>query len=642
MTCGCGEPCAADAPAGPIEEHPAWYRDRAILVPVASGAALLAGLLLDWAGASIPAQVAYWAALLLGGSTFIPGTLRRFVKDLKPGVGLLMTISAIGAVALGHVAEAAMLAFLFSIAEALEDRAMDRARAGLRGLLELVPDTAEVRRGLLTRTIPAAEIAVGDTLLVRPGDRIATDGVVRSGAGSVDASAITGESIPVAVAPGDEVRAGSINGSAALEVEAANPGADNSLTAIVALVEQAQAEKGERARMADRLARPLVPAVIVVALAVAILGSILGDPAVWVTRALVVLVAASPCALAISVPVTVISGIGAASRFGVIVKSGAAFERLGGIRHIGLDKTGTLTANRPAVERVRPVAGGDPDRVLALAAALERRSSHPLATAIVAAADAAGVGDLVADEVEERPGTGVAGVVDGAAVEVGNPRHLAAGLPAELAGELDELEAAGMTVVALSVDGAVAGVIGVRDNLRAEAAEAVAALRAAGIGVTMLTGDNAAAAAALGAEAGIDDVRAGLRPEEKSTAVRELSGASPTAMIGDGVNDAPALAAAEVGIAMGAAGSDAAIESADVAFTGHDLRLIPRALAHARRCRTIITQNLVLSALIVIVLPPLAVTGVLGLGGIVLIHEAAEVLVIINGLRAARARGAAA
>lgn len=642
MTCGCGEPCAADAPAGPIEERRAWYRDRAIMVPVASGAALLAGLLLDWAGASIPAQVAYWAALLLGGSTFIPGTLRRFAKDFKPGVGLLMTISAIGAVALGHVAEAAMLAFLFSIAEALEDRAMDRARAGLRGLLELVPDTAEVRRGLLTQTIPAAEIAVGETLLVRPGDRIATDGVVRSGAGSVDASAITGESIPVAVGPGDEVRAGSINGSAALEVEAANPGADNSLTAIVALVEQAQAEKGERARMADRLARPLVPAVIVVALAVAILGSILGDPAVWVTRALVVLVAASPCALAISVPVTVISGIGAASRFGVIVKSGAAFERLGGIRHIGLDKTGTLTANRPAVERVRPVAGGDPDRVLALAAALERRSSHPLATAIVAAADAAGVGDLVAAEVEERPGTGVAGVVDGAAVEVGNPRHLAAGLPAELAGELDELEAAGMTVVALSVDGAAAGVIGVRDNLRAEAAEAVAALRAAGIGVTMLTGDNAAAAAALGAEAGIGDVRAGLRPEEKSAAVRELSGASPTAMIGDGVNDAPALAAAEVGIAMGAAGSDAAIESADVAFTGHDLRLIPRALAHARRCRTIITQNLVISALIVIVLPPLAVTGVLGLGGIVLIHEAAEVLVIINGLRAARARDAAA
>ncbi|MDO5731524.1 heavy metal translocating P-type ATPase [Corynebacterium sphenisci] len=641
MTCGCGEPCAADAPAGPVEERLPWYRDRAVLVPVASGVALVAGLLLDRAGAAIPAQVAYWAALLLGGSTFIPGTLRRFAADRKPGVGLLMTISAIGAVALGHVAEAAMLAFLFSIAEALEDRAMDRARAGLRGLLELVPDTAEVRRGLLTQTIPAAEIAVGDTLLVRPGDRIATDGVVRVGAGSVDASAITGESIPVAVGPGDEVRAGSINGSAALEVEAANPGADNSLTAIVALVEQAQAEKGDRARMADRLARPLVPAVIVVALAVAVLGAILGDPAVWVTRALVVLVAASPCALAISVPVTVISGIGAASRFGVIVKSGAAFERLGGIRHVALDKTGTLTANRPVVERVRPVAGGAGDRVLALAAALERRSSHPLATAIVAAADAAGVGDLVAEEVEERPGTGVAGVVDGAAVEVGNPRHLAGGLPADLAAELDELEAAGMTVVALSVAGAVAGVIGVRDNLRAEAAEAVAALHAADIRVSMLTGDNAAAAAALGAEAGIDDVRAALRPEQKSAAVRELSAAAPTAMIGDGVNDAPALAAAEVGIAMGATGSDAAIESADVAFTGHDLRLIPRALAHARRCRSIITQNLVISALIVVVLPPLAVTGVLGLGGIVLIHEAAEVLVIINGLRAARARDAA-
>ncbi|MBD3758509.1 MAG: cadmium-translocating P-type ATPase [Microbacterium sp.] len=540
-----------------------------------------------------------------------------------------MTISATGAVILGYVEEAAALAFLYSIAEALEDKAMDRARAGLRALLKLVPDTALVKRGDATAEVEAKELRVGDVLVVRPGERIATDGIVRAGRSSLDTSAITGESIPVEVEPGTDVSAGSINTTGVLEVEATAAGTDNSLTTIVELVEQAQAEKGDRARLADRIARPLVPGVMILAVLVGVLGSLLsGNPELWITRALVVLVAASPCALAIAVPVTVVSAIGAASKFGVVVKSGAAFERFGGIRHLAVDKTGTLTRNEPTVTRV-VTTGATETEVLAWAASVEGHSTHPLAAAITnAVPDAQDAADVT-----ETAGHGIVGTLDGARLAVGSPRWLDAGT---LAVDVEAMESEGMTVVIVHRNDQPAGAIGVRDALRPEVPEVIATLNRRGIGVTMLTGDNARTAAALAAQAGISDVRAELRPEDKATAVAELSKSQPTAMIGDGINDAPALAAADLGIAMGAKGADAAIESADVAFTGHDLRLIPQALAHARRGRSIINQNVVLSIAIIAVLLPLAITGILGLAAVVLVHEVAEVIVILNGLRAAR------
>jgi cation-transporting ATPase G len=376
---------------------------------------------------------------------------------------------------------------------------------------------------------------------------------------------------------------------------------------------------------------------MVLAALVGVLGSILGEPEVWITRALVVLVAASPCALAIAVPVTVVSAIGAASRFGVVIKSGAAFERFGGIRHVALDKTGTLTRNRPAVVDVVTAPAVSREEVLGWAGALERDSTHPLAAAITSAAGSGSASGSCgswpsARDVVETPGRGISGRIDGATVMVGSPRWQDAG---ELDAGISRLEAGGATVVVVWREGVAVGAIGVRDELRPEAAEAVAELKDAGLGVTMLTGDNPRTAAALAAGAGIEDVRAELRPEQKSAAVAELSGVRPTAMIGDGINDAPALAIADVGIAMGATGSDAAIESADVAFTGHDLRLLPRAFAHTRRGRRIMNQNLVLAILIIATLLPLAITGVLGLAGVVLVHEGAEVVVILNGLRAA-------
>lgn len=608
-----------------------WWRDAGVLIPVLSGVSFLAGLICEWSGAEVAALVLFWIGLVLGAYTFVPGALRRLFTRGRLGIGLLMTVSAAGAVILGYVEEAAALAFLFSLAEALESKAMDRARAGLRALLKLVPETATIRRDGVSVGVRARDLQVGDLLIVRPGERIATDGIVRTGRSSLDTSAITGESIPVEVESGDEVPAGSINSSGLLEVEATAAGVDNSLTAIVGLVEQAQAEKGARARLADRIARPLVPGVLVLAVLVAVIGSLFGDPELWITRALVVLVAASPCALAIAVPVTIVSAIGAASRFGVVIKSGAAFERFGGIRHIAVDKTGTLTRNEPGVIRVVTVGSATSELVLEWAASLEQHSTHPLAAAITAAAARV----QPAEGITETAGYGITGRLDGATITVGSPRWLGGG---ELSDEVHALESEGMTVVIVHRDGAPVGAIGIRDELRAEVPEVIATLAARGVAVTMLTGDNDRTARAIAAKAGINDVRSELRPEEKVAAVNELNLAQPTAMIGDGINDAPALAAAAVGIAMGATGSDAAIESADIAFTGHDLRLIPQALAHARRGRHIINQNVVLSILIIVALVPLSVTGILGLAAVVLVHEVAEVLVILNGLRASRSR----
>ncbi|WP_286929021.1 MULTISPECIES: heavy metal translocating P-type ATPase [Aeromicrobium] len=626
--CGCDHDSVPTTGEEFEDSERPWWKDRGVMVPVFSGLAFLAGLVAEWSGAETPALALFWVGLLLGASTFTPGAIRKLFKG-KLGIGLLMTISAIGAVILGYVEEAAALAFLYSIAEALEDKAMDRARGGLRALLKLVPETATVLRDGVAEQVQAKDLVVGDVMMVRPGERIATDGLVRSGRSSLDTSAITGESIPVEVEPGDPVSAGAINSAGALEIETTAAGTDNSLTTIVELVEQAQAEKGDRARLADRIARPLVPGVLILAVLVALLGSILGDPDVWITRALVVLVAASPCALAISVPLTVVAAIGAASKFGVIVKSGAAFERFGTVRHVAVDKTGTLTRNEPAVTAVLVVEGITEAQGLAWAAALEQHSTHPLAAAITAAAQ-----DVpLAAEVTEQAGHGIDGTVDGMKITVGSPRWLDAG---ELGARVEDLEMQGMTVVIVHRDGVPVAAIGVRDELRPEVPDVVRTLTDHRVGVTMLTGDNARTARALAAQAGIDDVRAELRPEDKAAAITELSEAGSVAMIGDGINDAPALAAADIGIAMGATGSDAAIESADVAFTGHDLRLIPRAFEHARRGRRIINQNIILSLLIIAALLPLALFGVLGLAAVVLVHEIAEVIVILNGLRAAR------
>ncbi|QVQ52213.1 cation-translocating P-type ATPase [Spiractinospora alimapuensis] len=635
--CGCDAEESADATGEPAPAR--LWEVREIRFAGVAAALLGAGYGAGWAGApDALGLVLTTAALAVAGWTFVPGTLRRLARG-RIGVGTLMTVAAVGAVALGEVGEAAMLAVLYTIAEGLEEYSVARARRGLRALLDLVPAKATVLRAGVQRDVDPAAIVVGDTLVVRPGERLATDGTVTSGRSALDTSAITGESVPVAVGPDDEALAGSINGAGALEVAVTATAADNSLARIVSIVEAEQSRRGTGQRLADRVARPLVPGVMIAAALIAAVGSFLGDPVTWIERALVVLVAASPCALAISVPVTVVAAIGAATKHGTLVKGGAALEAMGRVRTVALDKTGTLTRNRPTVIETVAAPGHTREEVLVVASALEARSEHPLASAIVAAAansaDSPPHGPERATDVESVVGSGLTGSLRGRAVRLGRPGWLD---PGTLAAEVARMQRSGATVVLVERDTTLLGAIAVRDELRPEAPDVVASLRGSGYRVVMLTGDNAATAAALATRAGIDAdaVHAALRPEDKARAVEDLRRGGPVAMVGDGVNDAPALATADLGVAMGAAGTDVAIETADVALMGEDLRHLPRVLAHARRSRSIMWQSVGLSLAIIVGLMPLALLGVLGLAAVVLVHEVAEVLVIGNGIRAGR------
>ena len=617
-----------------------WGQVRELQYAAGAAVLLVAGRTVASAGAApLWGDALDLVAAAVGAASFVPGAVRSLRRG-RLGVGLLMTIAAVGAVASGQFAEAALLGVLFSVAEGLEHNAVTRTRQGLRALLALVPRTASVLRDGVEHQVPPDELDLGDLLLLRPGERAATDAVVARGRISLDVSAITGESVPVEVAVSGTVHAGSINAGSAVELTVTARAQDSTLARIVHLVEQAQERKGAGQRLADRVARPLVPSILLLAVLVGVLGSLLGDPAVWWERALVVLVAASPCALAIAVPLTVVAAVGAASRHGVLIKGGSALEALGRVRTIAVDKTGTMTRNRPRVVDLAAVNDADPDEVLALAAALEARSEHPLAAAVLAAADeSAGDGPgpgrrrAVAD-VQTLAGHGLVAVDDGGSrLRLGRPDWVAEHADLCCVSErIAELEADGATVVVLARDADVLGVLAVRDELRDEAPEAVEGLRRLGLTTVMLTGDNPRTADALARRAGIDSVHAGLRPEDKAGQIVSLE---RVAMVGDGINDAPALATADVGIAMGAMGTDVAIETADVALMGDDLRHLPQALGHARRARRIMLQNIGLSLAIIVVLIPLAASGVLGLALVVFVHEFAEVVVIGNALRAA-------
>jgi cation-transporting P-type ATPase G len=484
-----------------------------------SGVLLVGGLIAGWAGWTTAELAANAAALAVGAWTFVPSTLKRLTRG-KIGVGTLMTIAAAGAVILGEVGEAAMLAFLFSISEGLEEYSLGRTRRGLRALLSLVPEQAAVLRDGTEQLVAPTALRLGDRMLVKPGQRVATDGCVRTGRSALDVSAITGESVPVEVAVGDVVYAGSINGTGVLEVEVTATAQDNSLARIVRIVEAEQARKGASQRLADRIAAPLVPGIMLTAALIALVGGLLGDPVVWVQRALVVLVAASPCALAISVPVTVVAAIGAASRLGVLVKGGAALEALGAVRGIALDKTGTLTYNHPTVVQVATAGGQTRDQVLEVAAALEARSEHPLAQAILAAVP----DPQPATEVEAVPGAGLAGRLDGRMVRLGRPGWLEAG---PLAEQVAAIQGSGATTILVEDDSRPIGAIAVRDEIRPEAAEVVARLRGDGYHIAMLTGDNHATATALAHQAGITHVHAELRPEGKAHLVASSAASGP-------------------------------------------------------------------------------------------------------------------
>ncbi|TFB53292.1 cation-translocating P-type ATPase [Cryobacterium sp. Sr3] len=626
--CGCSDE-KNGTKASEEEETASFWQVSEIRAAAASGALLLAAWIVSLTGGPqgllLPLEI---MALLIAAWTFVPSTLRRLLKG-KIGVGTLMTIAAAGAVALGQFEEAAMLAFLYAISEGLEEYSLAKTRRGLRALLDLVPVEAIVLRDGAEVTVALSALTPGDRMVVRPGERLATDGRIIIGRTSLDTSALTGESVPVEAGPGTEVYAGSINGTGPLEVEVTSTAENNSVARVVQIVEAEQSRKGPGQRLADSIASKLVPGILIVAVLIIIFGFIVGEPLLWFERALVVLVAASPCALAISVPVTVVASVGAASRMGVLIKGGGALETLGRIRTIALDKTGTLTRNKPAVTDVATTGSASKDDVLFLAAGLESRSEHPLAHAILAAApDRAFVTD-----VDTVPGAGLEGRVDGRRVRLGRPGWIDAG---PLAADVQRMQQAGATAVLIEDNGQVIGAIAVRDELRPETRQVIDRLSASGYTTVMLTGDNLVTATALGKAAGITKVHADLRPEDKAEIIRTLKARQPTAMVGDGVNDAPALATADTGVAMGAMGSDVAIETADIALMGEDLNHLPQVLDHARRTRSIMLQNVGLSLLLIAVLIPLALFGTLGLAAVVLIHELAEIVVIANGVRAGR------
>lgn len=623
--------CAPAEPENSADEPvPRLIDVREIRLAALSGLLLAIGVATEITNQETVSTVAFAGALLAGGLTFIPESTVNLFRG-KLGVGTLMTIAAVGAVILGELGEAATLAFLFSVSEALESYALTKTRRGLRALLDLTPPEATLIEGTTERRVDVGALVVGDRLLVRPGERVPTDGLLASGQSSFDFSAITGESIAVEREAGQEVFAAAINQGSAVEVTVTATVGDNSLARIVEIVERAQDRKSHTQRLAERIAKPLVPGVMIVAFGIAVIGSLLGDPAMWIERSLVVLVAAAPCAFAISVPVTVVAAIGASTRTGVLIKGGAALEALSRVRTVALDKTGTITRNAPEVVDTLATPGFSEAHVLELAAALERRSEHPLAPAILAAA---GLVDP-ADEVETVSGQGLTGKVQRTEVRLGRPGFISSG---KLTDRVAELQASGSTVVLVESDRELAGAIAVRDELRPEAPEAIAELQAMGMATVVLTGDNERAGKAIAEAAGVTEVRAELLPTDKVTEIEKLSAESPTAMVGDGINDAPALATSSAGIAMGAMGTDVAIEASDVALMGDDLRHLPQTFRHARRAGRIMKQNLYLSGAILVTLVPLAAFGVLGLASVVAVHEFAEILVIVNGVRAGRIR----
>jgi len=559
------------------------------------------------------------------------------------GIDLLVTVAAVGAALIGELWEAAAVTTLFAVGKALEGATLDRTRGALRDLVAAAPDRAVVVRDGRQVEVPAREVTPGETVVVRHGERVPVDGVVAAGFGAVDEAPITGESVPVEKSGGERVFAGTVAVSGLLRVRATGVGADTTLARIVHRVEEAQDSKGRVQRFMDRFGRWYTPAIVGLAAAAA---AFTRD----VELALTLLVIGCPGALVISVPVSVVAGIGRAARDGVLVKGGETLEALARVDVVALDKTGTLTEGSPRVVAVEPLSGVTQAELLRYAALAEAGSSHPLARPVVAAAEELGVGPADAEvEAETVPGRGVVARVLGREVVVGSARFAAEvaerrrdGRPVTaVAASAEALAAHGRTPLVVLVDGAPLGVIGVADQPRRGAAEAVSELRALGVReVAMLTGDAEAVARAVAREVGVTDVRAGLLPEDKLAAVAELRARGRVvAMVGDGVNDAPALAAADVGVAMGAAGSAVAVETADVALMTDDPRRLPHAVRLARRTAANLRQNVAFAvATVALLLAGVAAGGVtMSLG--MLVHEASVLLVVLNGMRLLRPLG---
>ncbi|TPE65068.1 heavy metal translocating P-type ATPase [Sandaracinobacter neustonicus] len=629
-----------------------------LIFALACGALLIAGFMIEKLLPAAPGWLpiaCYIGAYLFGGFF----TLREALDNLRLKrfeIDTLMLVAAAGAAALGAWAEGALLLFLFSLGHALEHYAMGKARTAIEALAKLAPETAMVKRGTELLELPVAELEVGDIIVVRPDERLAADGFVVNGHSAVNQAPVTGESIPVDKRPVEDaalarakpdlvagqsrVFAGTINGSGALEIEVSRKASESTLARVVRLVAEAETRRSPTQRFTDRFERIFVPAVLALAVLLLFAWVVVDEPfRDSFYRAMAVLVAASPCALAIATPSAVLSGVARAARGGVLVKGGAPLELLGALDAIAFDKTGTLTVGEPHIRSVLPAPGVAEEQLLAVAVAVEQLSDHPLARAIAADGRArlAGAAIPAAANLRSLTGQGVSAEVAGEPVLIGKAEMFGAGdippLSLEMQQAIATLREAGQTSMVVRHGTRDLGAIGLMDTPRPEARAALERLRKIGIRrMIMISGDHQRVAESIAKDVGLDEAWGDLMPEDKVDAIRKLRGEGLVAMVGDGVNDAPAMANASVGIAMGAAGSDVALETADVALMADDLSHLPFAVGLSRHTRSIIRQNLFVSLGVVALLVPATIMG-LGIGPAVALHEGSTLLVVLNALR---------
>lgn len=638
------------APAAPetIEPRRRWSMgsvSRETLLMVISGALLAAAWLAAWIVPETPllSTVLYALTIVVGGYPTARKGIRSLLR-LNFDINVLMTVAVTGAALIGEWTEGAVVAFLFNVSEALESYSMERARSAIRALMEIAPKVARIRRGQEELEVPVEEVQVGDVMLVRPGEKIPMDGRVLKGTSAVNQAAITGESIPVEKGPGDEVFAGTLNGDGALEVEVTKLVTDTTLARIIHLVEEAQAQRAPAQKFVDVFARYYTPAVMVLAALIILIPPLfLGQPwGEWIYRGLALLVVACPCALVVSTPVALVSGIANGARHGVLIKGGLFLEQAGRLQAVAFDKTGTLTRGRPVVTDVVKLADEDMAGLLCLAAGIEQFSEHPLARAIVEAARREAQGIPPAEDFSAIIGKGASAVIQGTRYYIGSPR-LFSELGADTAAAEEvvaRLQAEGKTAMLLGTEAQVLGVFAVADELRETSVAALQELKQAGVRhIVMLTGDNARTAEAIARRAGITEFRADLLPEDKVEAIKQLRERyGVVAMVGDGVNDAPALAAATLGIAMGGAGTDVALETADIALMADDLNKLPYLVRLSRATLRVIKQNIGLALALKLLAVIAVFPGWLTLWLAILADMGATILVTLNGIRLLRLR----
>ncbi|MEW6034532.1 MAG: cation-translocating P-type ATPase [Chloroflexota bacterium] len=621
-------------------ESKPWWQDNRVRLIFLSGLLILAAFISERLGLGDMVERSLYGTAILAGGYFPARMALATLRARTLNIYTLLIVATAGALSLGFWGEAALLVFAYTWGAVMETYAAERARSSLKKLMELVPREALVRRGGEEVLLPVQEVEVGDVVIVRSGEKFPLDGTVMAGTSSVDQSPITGESIPVSKTPGDAVFAGSINQRGSLEVKATKLAQDTTLAKIVHMVERAGARKSSYQRFSEQFGRIYTPATFLLALAVAIVPPLLGQPVTpWFYRALVVLVVSCSCGLALSVPMAVLTAVSNAATKGILVKGGADLEAAGTVDVVVFDKTGTLTTGLPRVTDVVPLHSPTTS-VLSLAAAVESRSEHPLASAILRKAREEGLEATPAREFQALPGLGARGTVAGNVYYVCNSR-LCQQMSISLDGtdkEVQRLEQEGKTVALVTSDREVLGILAVADQLRPEAKAAMAALKRAGVKrLAMLTGDNETTAQAIAEQAGVDEYRAQLLPEDKVAAVRELKREyGMVAMVGDGVNDAPAMAVADVSIAMGAAGTDIALETGDLALMSDDLSRLPLALNISRRAIAVIRQNIAASLGVVALVVSLALLGKIDLVPGLLVNEGSALLVMANSLRLLR------